>query len=333
MSSKTIIIRQTGTQFDAQEGQNILQAALENGIVYPYGCRQGRCGGCKTRLVQGQVDLLDYSRFALTEAQSARGLILACRAIPRSDVTLDWIGTDDVRGRVPLRQVEGTVVTLEALTHDIRRVRIRLADEQPLMFFAGQYADIKFGQAPARSYCMANRPGEAELEFHIRRVPGGVASAYVHTVLEPGERVTLELPKGTSYLREGHGGPMLCIAGGAGLAPIKSIVETALASGMSQAIHVYFGVREGRDLYGLEEFRALARDYPTLLFTPVVSGIPVAHCSRGLVTDIAGSEQADLRGWKVYVAGSPTLVDATIGMALKRGLKIQDLHAQIYVTP
>jgi ferredoxin-NAD(P)+ reductase (naphthalene dioxygenase ferredoxin-specific) len=310
MSSKTIIIRQTGMQFDAQEGQNILQAALENGIVYPYGCRQGRCGGCKTRLVQGQVDLLDYSRFALTEAQSARGLILACRAIPRSDVTLDWIGTDDVRGRVPLRQVEGTVVTLEALTHDIRRVRIRLADEQPLMFFAGQYADIKFGQAPARSYCMANRPGEAELEFHIRRVPGGVASAYVHTVLEPGERVTLELPKGTSYLREGHGGPMLCIAGGAGLAPIKSIVET-----------------------GLEEFRALARDYPTLLFTPVVSGIPVAHCSRGLVTDIAGSEQADLRGWKVYVAGSPTLVDATIGMALKRGLKIQDLHAQIYVTP
>ncbi|EKU28255.1 oxidoreductase FAD/NAD(P)-binding subunit [Alcaligenes sp. HPC1271] len=234
MSSKTILIRQTGQQIAAQEGQNILQAALQSGLAYPHGCRLGRCGGCKTRLVDGQIDRLEHSRFALTEEQQARGLILACRAIPLSDVTVDWIGTDDVRGLAPSRSVTGTVSELRELTHDVRLVRIRLDEPEPLMFFAGQYADIKFGQAPVRSYSMANRPGAPELEFHIRRVPRGVTSSYVHTVLQLGEKLSLDVPRGSSYLREGHGGPILCIAGGTGLAPIKSIVETALACGMNQ---------------------------------------------------------------------------------------------------
>lgn len=333
MSSKTILIRQTGQRIAVQEGQNILQAALQSGLAYPHGCRLGRCGGCKTRLVDGQIDWLEHSRFALTEEQQARGLILACRAIPLSDVTVDWIGTDDARGLAPSRSVTGTVSELRELTHDVRLVRIRLDEPEPLMFFAGQYADIKFGQAPVRSYSMANQPGAAELEFHIRRVPRGVTSSYVHTVLQPGEKVSLEVPRGSSYLREGHGGPILCIAGGTGLAPIKSIVETALACGMNQAIHVYFGARELRDLYAVDDFRALERQYPNLAFTPVISGIPATHYRRGLVTDIVGHDQPDLSGWKVYVAGSPSMVDATMGMVLKRGLKVQDLHVDVFFTP
>ena len=333
MSSKTILIRQTGQQIAAEDGQNILQAALQSGLSYPHGCRLGRCGGCKTRLVDGQVQTLEYSPFALTEAQKERGLILACRAIPLSDVTVDWIGTDDARGLASSRSVTGTVTQLQDLTHDVRLVRIRPEQGSPLMFFAGQYADIKFGQAPVRSYSMANRPGSPELEFHIRRVPRGVTSAYVHTVLKVGETVTLEVPRGSSYLREGHGGPILCIAGGTGLAPIKSIVETALACGMSQAIHVYFGARERQDLYAVDDFRALERQYPNLAFTPVISGIPATHYRRGLVTDVVSHDLPDLTGWKVYVAGSPAMVDATMGMVLKRGLKVQDLHVDVFFTP
>ena len=333
MSSKTIHIRQTGKRIAAQRGQSILQAALESGMVYPHGCRMGRCGGCKTRLVDGQVEMLEYSPFALTVAQRARNLILACRAIPTSDVTVDWLGTDDIHGRAPLRTVTGTVSAIADLTQDVRLVRIRLNDAEPLMFYAGQYADIRFGQAPVRSYAMANPPGATELEFCIRRVPGGVTSGYVHTVLQMGESVTLEAPRGSSYLRDAHDGPILCIADEAGLAPIRSMIESALVGGMTQAMQVYFGLQEIRDLYALDIFQAFERQYANLSFKPVISGIPVMPYRRGVLTEVIAQEQNNLSGWKVYVAGSPILVDAVIGLVLKRGLKIQDLHAQVFVTP
>lgn len=333
MSSKTIFIRQTGTRIAAQNGQTILQASLENSMVYPHGCRMGRCGGCKTRLVDGQVEMMEYSPFALTAAQRARNLILACRAIPTDDVTVDWLGTDDIRGRPPLCTMTGTVSAIADLTQDIRLVRIRLDEAEPLMFYAGQYADIRFGQAPVRSYAMANPPGASELEFYIRRVPGGVTSGYVHTVLQPGEQVVLEAPRGSSYLRDAHDGPILCIADGAGLAPIRSMIESALVCGMTQAIHVYFGLQEIRDLYALDIFQALERQYANLSFKPVISGIPVMPYRRGALTEVIAQEQENLSGWKVYAAGSPSLVDAATGLVLKRGLKIQDLHAQVFVTP
>jgi CDP-4-dehydro-6-deoxyglucose reductase/ferredoxin-NAD(P)+ reductase (naphthalene dioxygenase ferredoxin-specific) len=67
------------------EGVTIPEAALADGIAYPHGCHSSRCGSCKSRLVSGAVDLLDHSRFALSEEEQAQGLILACRAIPRTD--------------------------------------------------------------------------------------------------------------------------------------------------------------------------------------------------------------------------------------------------------
>ncbi|UYY87744.1 2Fe-2S iron-sulfur cluster-binding protein [Alcaligenes sp. SMD-FA] len=333
MAGKTILIQQRQEHIQAQDHQTILQAALEHGISYPHGCKTGVCGGCKTRLVKGQVEMMEYSRFALTEEQKARGLILACRAVPQTDVTVGWIGTDDVRGLIPSRELTGTVSCIKDLTHDIRLVRIRLDGQEPLIFFAGQYADIKFGQAPVRSYSMANPPGAPELDFYVRRVPRGVASAYVHTVLQQGEPVSLTVPLGSSYLRDGYGGPMLCIAGGTGLAPIQSIVETALGWGMSQPIHVYFGVRERRDLYCEDEFKALQERYPNLSFTPVLSGMPVVPYRRGMVTDAVGQDLPDLNGWKVYVAGSPSMVDEAVGMVLKRGVKVQNLHVNVFFTP
>lgn len=326
MAGKTIVIKQTGDRIQTAEGQYILQAALEQGISYPHGCRTGVCGGCKTRLLEGQVEMLEYSRFALTDEQKARGLILACRAIPKTDVAVGWIGTDDVRSQIAPRQMTGTVSCIQELTHDIRLVRIQLEDNEPLTFFAGQYANITFGQTPVRSYSMANRPGAPELDFYVRRVPRGVTSAYVHTVLQLGEPVSLRVPLGFSYLRDGYDGPILCIAGSTGLAPIQSIVETALAWGMSQAIHVYFGVREQRDLYAVDEFRALETRYSNLTFTPVLSGMPVAPYRRGLVTEVVGQDWPDLKGWKVYVAGSQPMVDDVKGRVIKRGVKVQNLH-------
>src|SRR3546814_2783707 len=131
------------------------------------------------------------------------------------------------------------VAALENLTHAIRCVRLRTGSGGPLPFIAGQYASVTFRGQPPRDYSMANRPGEAELEFHIRFTSGGATSNFVAESLRVGDPVTVEGPLGESYLRAEDPGPILAIAGGSGLAPMKSIVESALAQGLRQPIHLY----------------------------------------------------------------------------------------------
>ena len=331
MTARTVDIRQARGRLDVEDGQTILGAALAAGISYPHGCKSGRCGSCKSRLIEGTVELLPHSRFALTDEEKADGLILACRALPLADAAVAWLGSDD--DVEPSRHLQATVTGLDDLTHDIKRVRIVPADGSSLSFIAGQYAQLGFTGMPSRSYSMANRPGQSSLEFHIRRVPGGVTSEHVHSRLKPGDPVTLECPLGSSYLRQHHSNPILCIAGGSGLAPVNSIVETALAHGMKQPIHVYFGARSERDLYLLDHLDALVRRHGNLTFTAVLSEAHSARYRHGFVTRAVAEDFSNLDGWKTYVAGPPPMVDAAMAVAFARGLRREDMHADVFFTP
>lgn len=332
MTAKLVGIRQARTNLEVPDGQTILDVALTAGIPYPHGCRSGRCGSCKSRLIEGEVELLPHSRFALTEQEKADGLILACRALPQTDAVVAWLGSNDDDAQPP-RRLHGIVTHLGNLTHDIMLVRIAPEGGAPLPFSAGQYAQVGFHGVPARSYSMANGHGDDGLEFHIRRVPGGMTSEHVHGALKIGGRATLEYPLGSSFLRLHHSGPILCIAGGSGLAPIKSIVETALAHGMTQPIRVYFGVRTERDLYLVEHFQALAERHPNLTFEPVLSEAQPTRYRSGFVTQVVAEDLSDLDGWKAYVAGPPPMVDAAMEVVFARGLRKEDMHADAFFTP
>ncbi|OCP06351.1 MULTISPECIES: 2Fe-2S iron-sulfur cluster-binding protein [unclassified Ensifer] len=333
MTIKLVDIRSARTSLEAHVGQTILDTALAAEIPYPHGCRSGRCGSCKSRLIEGEVELLQHSRFALTDEERADGLILACRALPMTDTAVAWLGSDDGAAVQPPRRLNGTVTRIEDLTHDIKLVRIATEDGPSLPFAAGQYAQVGFDGLPARSYSMANRHGDGGLEFHIRRVEGGLTSHHVHSVLKAGNKATLEYPMGSSYLRQHHSGPILCIAGGSGLAPVKAIVETALAHGMKQPIHLYFGIRSERDLYLVEHFQTLAKWHSNLSFTPVLSETQSRYHRIGLVTQAVEKDLLDLDGWKAYVAGPPAMVDAAMEATFARGLRKADLHADAFFTP
>lgn len=332
--TKHVDIRQAGRNIAVPEGVTILEAALANGIAYPHGCRSGRCGSCKSRVVTGEVDLLDHSRFALSDEEKAQGLILACRAIPTTDASVTWFDDDEEPPSHPHRRLNCRVTAIADATHDIKHVQLVPDGADPLVFTAGQYARLTFPGAPARDYSMASGPGARALEFHIRRVPGGAATQYIHTLLKLGDPVLVEGPFGSSYLREQHTGPILCVAGGSGLAPIKGIVEAAIARGMKQPIHVYFGARSDRDLYLVDHFEGLAQRHPNLTFTPVLSDASLATRWRtGLVTDAIAKDLQDFYGWKAYVAGPPLMVEAAMQTCTARGLRPKDLHADVFFTP
>ncbi|WP_071796129.1 2Fe-2S iron-sulfur cluster-binding protein [Natronohydrobacter thiooxidans] len=330
--ANTVEIRQAGRQIVVAAGRTILETALEQGIAYPHGCRSGRCGSCKSRLIEGKVELLPHTPFALTPEERAGGLILACRAQPHTDAAVAWLGKQEETH--PLRVLRARVVGFDDATHDIRRVRLSFEDSAPLAFSAGQYARLSFAGAPTRDYSMASQPGDSILEFHIRRVPGGATSERVANCLEIGDQVMVEGPLGSSYLRHRHTGPMLLVAGGSGMAPMKSIAETALEHGFAQPIRFYFGVREARDLYLVDHFSELCTRHPNLSFIPVLSQTTDDDQHRtGLVTEAIAADLGDLSGWKAYVAGPPAMTDAAASMLRARGLAADDLHVDVFFTP
>jgi len=330
--SRSVFIRQARRAVEVPDGGLILDSALEAGVPYPHGCRSGRCGSCKSRLVEGEVQMLPHTRFALTDAEKADGLILACRAQPLIDCTVAWLGEVEETADHPLRRLSARIASVEDATHDIKRIRLAL--DEPFEYSAGQYARLTFPGAPARDYSMAGPPGGPELEFHVRRVPGGAASERIFAEARAGVPVEVSGPYGSSFLRRFHAGPVLAVAGGSGLAPIKAIVETALASGMRQPIHVYFGARTHRDVYLLDHFQGLADRHDNLSFQVVLSEAADPRPFRGgYVGDAVAQDLPDLDGWKAYLAGPPAMFDATAPVLLQRGLRIDDLHADVFFTP
>ncbi|PXX47068.1 2Fe-2S iron-sulfur cluster-binding protein [Undibacterium pigrum] len=332
--TKHVDIRQAGRTISIPEGVTILEAALADGIAYPHGCRSGRCGSCKSRLVSGAVDLLEHSRFALSNEEKEQGLILACRAIPTTNAIVAWLDGDEGTPSHPRRRLKGRVTAIADATHDINHIQLFIDGADPMAFTAGQYARLTFPGTPTRDYSMASGSGERALEFYIRRVPSGAATQRIHTQLKLGDPVMVEGPFGSSYLREQHTGPILCVAGGSGLAPIKGIVETAIARSMKQPIHVYFGARSERDLYLINHFEGLAQRHSNLTFTPVLSDAPVgARWRTGFVTDAVAKDLQDLDGWKAYVAGPPPMVEKAMQIFTARGLRSENLHADACFTP
>jgi CDP-4-dehydro-6-deoxyglucose reductase/ferredoxin-NAD(P)+ reductase (naphthalene dioxygenase ferredoxin-specific) len=330
--SFNVTIRGLDATVAVEPGETILDAALRSGLGYPFGCMSGNCGSCKSALLDGDVVLNEYSEFALEDGERAQGLILACRALPQSDCEVALLDAEEIEVH-PSRKLRCKVAALDDVTHDIKRIRLESAETVPFAFSAGQYANLRFDGLPLRDYSMANRPDETMLEFHIRLVAGGAVTPHVREKLKLGDAVEVSGPLGTSYWRKKHTGPILALAGGSGLAPIKSIVETALAAGARQPITLYFGVRDERDLYLEAHFQALAARHKNFRFIPVLSEPSGATGRRtGFLVDAIKADFSSVDGHKAYLAGPPIMVESCVKALVAMGMRKTDCHADAFYT-
>jgi NAD(P)H-flavin reductase/ferredoxin len=326
----TIHIEPLGVSLQSRKG-TILDTALAAGIAYPHSCRAGECGECKSRLIAGEVfSAVPPDPAVLSPSERAAGIILPCRSWPKTDVTVAWLADSDSGEAFPVRRITAEVVGLEDSTHDIKRLRLEL-DAQPLMFAAGQFAQLRFAGLPPRSFSMANRPDEPFLEFHIRRMRNGGASAYVAEQLQLGDKVQVEGPFGSATLKPDHAGPIIAAAGGSGLAPIGSIVRTALAGGSQHPIRLYFGTRTERDVYDERALMALAAEHPNLRVEIVLSGSDdPGNRRKGFLHEAIAEDLPTLADTKLYIAGPPPMVEAVAALARSRGARSSDIHADAF---
>jgi CDP-4-dehydro-6-deoxyglucose reductase/ferredoxin-NAD(P)+ reductase (naphthalene dioxygenase ferredoxin-specific) len=314
----------------AEAGDTILDALIMAGVAFPYSCQAGNCGTCKCELVEGDVFELEHSEHALKAEERARNVILACRTQAWGDTRIRRIEAEELVLH-PSRIMRCRVVAIDALTHDIKGVRMVIEAGGPFTFSAGQYAQVEFGPGLSKHYSMANPPGEPELEFHIRHMPGGRTSAFACSQLKVGDTVKVSGPLGSSYLRDKHAGPVLLVAGGSGFAPMQSILGTLLARGHGHTVVLYFGVRSERDLYHEPLLKDLAAKHGNFRYHVVLSE-QIGDKGRryGLVHEAVAQDLPDAAGYKAYLAGPPVMVEAATEMLLARGLPQRDIHADAF---
>lgn len=299
--------------FQADEGETILDAALRQGLLLPYGCRDGACGSCRGKVLSGQVDHGKAQHHALSEADRLAGSALFCCAKAQSDLVIE---SKELRSAqdVPVKTLPARVQKLTLAAPDVMLVELKLPASERLQFLAGQYIDILLKDGRKRSFSLANAPhDDAVLQLHVRHVPGGLFTEQVFSTMKVRDILRFNGPHGTFYLREASAKPIILLAGGTGFAPIKAVIEHAIAENHQRPMTLYWGGRRREDIYLSDLAEGWARTHPHFRFIPVLS--EPAPDDRwtgrtGFVHAAAMQDFPDLSGHQAYVCGAPVMVAA-----------------------
>ena len=308
----TVTIQSSGHAFTVNDGETVLAAALREGIVIAYGCRHGVCGTCKGQLLEGTVNYGTYQEHAMSEAEKRAGMALFCQAQPLADLTIQCREIGAAVEGIQIKMLPARVVKMQRAAADVMLLDLKLPAQERLQFLAGQYIDLLLRGGIRRSFSMANAPrDDGFLQLHLRDY-GGPFSQHVFGVMKEKDIIRFEGPFGTFFLREDSAKPVVLVASGTGFAPIKAIVEHALATGVARPMTLYWGCRVRSDFYMHELAETWHRE-GKLRYVPVLSEAPASDNwtgRTGFVHRAVMEDFPDLSGHQVYACGAPVMVDA-----------------------
>ena len=308
-----VTVQPSGRTFSANADEALLAAAIRQGIGLPYGCKDGACGSCKCRKLEGQVVHRAHQSKALSAEEEAAGFILTCSATALSDVVLESRQVTD-ESAFPIKKMPSRVMSLEKKSHDVMIIRLQLPANDTLRYHAGQYIEFILRDGARRSYSMGNAPHNGPgVELHVRHMPGGKFTDHVFNAMKEKEILRVEGPYGSFFLREDSDKPMILLASGTGFAPIKAVIEHMQHKGITRPATLYWGGRRPADLYLDEWVKARCGEMGNLKYVPVISNaLPEDDWTgrTGFVHKAVMEDFPDLSGHQVYACGAPIVVDS-----------------------
>ena len=337
----TVRFEPVGIEMDVEEGETVLDAAFRQGIALMHGCKEGQCSSCKSKLIDGDIELLKYSTFALPEYESETGHILLCRTRAYSDLSIELLNFDEelLSRSIPVKSYAGTVTKVTPLTHDIRLLEIEL--ESPFKFWAGQYVDLSIpSHGVTRAYSMANTPSEPrKLQFIIKKYANGAFSGLLDGGLPPGTAVSAKGPYGGCLRREGHSGAMILVGGGSGMSPLWSILNDHAQSGEDRPVRFFYGARTRADLFYLDEIEKLGAGLNDFRFIPALSdSTPGDEWSgeKGFVHEVV-ARTLRAEGFSgemdAYSCGPPPMIDAVLPVLQAAGVEPTRIYFDKFTQP
>ena len=323
-----------GIEMEVEEGETVLDAAFRQGISLMHGCKEGQCGSCKSKLIDGDIELLKYSTFALPDYESETNHVLLCRTHAYSDVSFELLNFDeDLLSRsIAVKSFAGTITRISELTHDIRMLEIEI--EKPLKFWAGQYVDLTLtDKSITRAFSMANAPEDGtRLSFIIKKYPNGAFSSLLDGALSAGDPIVAKGPYGSCFRREERPGPMLLVGGGSGMSPLWSILADHIKSGEQRPIRFFYGARTSADLFYLDELKAIAAKLTDFKFIPALSNATAEDKWDGETGFVHEVVLRHLREEKLagaldaYACGPTPMIDAVLPILQMNGVEPDHIY-------
>ena len=331
-----ITVEPSNRQFMALPDETILAAGIRAGVAMPYGCKDGACGSCKCKKLEGSVTHSTHQSKALSDEEEANGFVLTCCAVAHSDVVLESRQVTQA-GAFPIKKMPTRVSLLQKLSPDVIQLLLQLPANDGFSYHAGQYVEFILRDGARRSYSMANAPHTAAtgLELHIRHMPGGKFTDQVFSTLKEKDILRIEGPYGSFYLREDSVKPIVMLASGTGFAPLKALIEHMQFKGITRPVTLYWGGRRPADLYMDAWVKAKLVEMPNLRYVPVISdALPEdAWTGRtGFVHQSVLQDTPDLSDYQVYACGAPIVVDSAQGAYTQAGLPTDEFFADSFTT-
>ncbi len=334
-----ITVQPSGRSFTADTTETLLAAGIRQGIGLAYGCKDGACGSCKCKKIEGTVVHGVHQSKALSEEEEAQGLILTCCATAQSDVILESRQVTEA-GAFPIKKMPVRVVSLVKKSDDVMVIQLQLPATDVMQFHAGQYIEFLLRDGSRRSYSMGNAPhtleaGAPKVELHIRHMPGGKFTDPVFTTMKEKDILRVEGPYGSFFLREDSNKPMVLLASGTGFAPIKALIEHMQHKGITRPATLYWGGRRPSDLYMNDWVAGQLAQMPNLRYVPVVSNATLEDAwtgRTGFVHQAVLQDHPDLSGFQVYACGAPIVVDSAQRDYGAAGLPAEEFFADSFTS-
>jgi len=322
-----ILVMPSHREFYVEGSDTLLDAALRAGLALNYGCSNGNCGLCKARVVSGQAKKVRNHDYVLSEADKNAGVVLMCSNTAVNDLVIEAEEAGSAR-EIPLQQIAARVKAAERLSDDIMLLHLQTPRTRRLRFLAGQYVTLQAGEIPPVNYPVASCPcDDRNLQFHVQRMPGNPFADHVFNGLKSGDTVNILGPRGEFVLREDSPRNLVFIAWDTGFAPIKSLIEHAMALDVAESLHLYWLATEGRSHYLSNQCRAWNDALDNFYFTPIQLPSAAADDAGFFKAELlrVTHDHPDLRDCDVYVAGPPALLDAAREFLLAKGLPAEQL--------
>ena len=333
-----VTVLPSGRTFTANADEALLASAIRQGIGLPYGCKDGACGSCKCKKLEGSITQGHHQLKALSLEEAEAGFILTCCAIASTDIVIESRQVTD-ESAFPVKKMPTRVSSMTKASHDVMLVRLQLPAADVFRYHAGQYVEFLLRDGDRRAYSMGNAPHTQTenpgIELHIRHMPGGKFTEHVFGPMKEKEILRVEGPFGSFYLREDSDRPMVLLASGTGFAPIKAIIEHMQFKGITRPAVLYWGGRRPADLYMNDWVMRKTVEMPNLKYVPVISdALPEdAWTGRtGFVHNAVLQDIADLSAYQVYACGAPIVVDSAQSAYAAAGLPDTEFYADSFVT-
>lgn len=309
---------------ECRSAETLAEASYRVGINIPLDCSNGACGTCKCRVQSGEYDGGDYIEEALTEAEAAEGLALACQMQPKTNLVVDIFASSEVC-KTKGQTFQARLRSVDRLSDTT--IAFSLEGAGSLSFLPGQYVNVLVpGTNQRRSYSFSSPPGADTQSFLVRDIQPGLMSTFLREKAQPGAAIEFVGPSGSFYLREIRR-PLLFLAGGTGLAPFLSMLGRIAETGTAgHPVNLVYGVTNDVDLVGVDQLQAFAERIPGFTFTTCVAARDSGHPRKGFV--MAHVDPAYLNGGDVdvYLCGPPAMVDAVRAWLNEQGVTPANFH-------